>query len=256
MKLNVVVHGPGTEAPPLLIAHGLFGSARNWGAIGKRLALHRQVLAVDMRNHGDSPRHPDHGYEAMAADLGAVIAAHGGRADVLGHSMGGKAAMALALTEPARVRRLVVADMAPVPYAHSQIGYVRAMLGVDLGRVTRRAEADAALAETVPEPGLRAFLLQSLTVGEGGAGWKLALETLGEQMPRIMGFPAFAAVFDGPALFVTGAESDYVKAADWARIRALFPAAEQEALPKAGHWLHADQPNAFIAAVEGFLNRG
>lgn len=255
MKLHVIVHGPATDAPPLVIAHGLFGSARNWGAIGKRLAQHRQVLAVDMRNHGDSPRHPDHGYEAMAADLAAVIAAHGGQADVLGHSMGGKAAMALALTDPARVRRLIVGDMAPVPYAHSQIGYVKAMQAIDLDRVTRRAEADAALAERVPEAGLRAFLLQSLTLGEGGSAWKLALETLDDQMPRIMDFPQFRAVFDGPALFVTGAESDYVKAADWERIKALFPAAEKEVLPKAGHWLHADQPNGFIAAIEAFLRR-
>ncbi len=253
MKLNTIVHGAPTDAPPLVIAHGLFGSAKNWGAIGKRLALHRQVVAVDMRNHGDSPRSADHGYEAMAGDLGRVIAAHGGQADLLGHSMGGKAAMALALTEPARVRRLVVADMAPVAYGHSQIGYVQAMQSVDLGRVTRRAQADAALAAVVPAPALRAFFLQSLTVGDTGASWKLALDTLGAEMPRIMDFPAFGGAFDGPALFLTGADSDYVKAADWVRIRALFPAAEHVALPKAGHWLHADQPNGFIAAVETFL---
>ena len=108
--------------PPLVIAHGLFGSARNWSAIAKRLALHRRVIAVDMRNHGESPRSPEHGYAALAGDLAETIAGHGGRADVLGHSMGGKAAMVLALTAPAAVRRLIVADMAPVAYAHSQIG--------------------------------------------------------------------------------------------------------------------------------------
>jgi esterase len=253
MRLAAIVHGPATDRPPLLIAHGLFGSARNWGAIAKRLALHRQVVVVDMRNHGDSPQSPEHGYAALAADLAATVAAHGGRADVLGHSMGGKAAMVLALTEPGRVRRLVVADMAPVAYGHSQIGYVRAMQAVDLAAVSRRSDADSALAAAVPDPALRAFLLQSLAVGPEGASWKLNLPALAEAMPRIMDFPALAASFAGPALFLSGAASDYVRPAHWRRIRELFPAAEHRTIPGAGHWLHADAPAAFVEAVEAFL---
>ncbi len=256
MHLAAIVHGPETARPPLLIAHGLFGSARNWGAIAKRLALHRRVIAVDMRNHGDSPHSPENGYAAMAADLARTIAehaGHGGRADVLGHSMGGKAAMALALTEPARVRRLIVADMAPVAYAHSQIGFVRAMQGLDLAGVSRRSEADAALAATVPEPALRAFLLQSLAFEDGRARWKLNLSALAAEMPRIMDFPDFPGSFPGPALFLSGAGSDYVRPDHWPRIRALFPAAEQRRLPAAGHWLHADAPLAFVEAVSAFL---
>jgi pimeloyl-ACP methyl ester carboxylesterase len=258
MHLAATVYGPPTDRPPLLIAHGLFGSARNWGAIAKRLALHRQVITVDMRNHGDSPRSPDHGYSAMAGDLAETIAAQGGpgggRADVLGHSMGGKAAMMLALTEPDRVRRLIVADMAPVAYGHSQMPYVRAMQAVDLAGVTRRADADAALAAEVPEPALRAFLLQSLAVEAGRARWKLNLPALADQMPTIMGFPETPASFPGPTLFLTGAKSDYVRPAHWPRIRALFPAAEHKAIPGAGHWLHADAPNAFLAEVTAFLD--
>ena len=254
MHLNANVFGPPTGRPPLLIAHGLFGSARNWGAIGKRLALHRQVIAVDMRNHGDSPRSPEHGYAAMAGDLAETIIAHGGRTDVLGHSMGGKAAMVLALSEPARVRRLIVADIAPVAYAHSQLPYVRAMQAVDLAVVRRRSEGDAALAASVPEPGVRAFLLQSLAVGDDGAAWKLNLPALAEEMPGIMDFPDLAATFPGPTLFLTGAASDYVRPAHWPRIRALFPAAEHREIAGAGHWLHADAPRPFLEAVSGFLD--
>lgn len=243
---------PGAH-PPLLVAHGLFGSARNWGAIARRLAHDRQVVTVDMRNHGDSPRSPEHSYLAMAGDLAETVAAHGGRADVLGHSMGGKAAMMLALTEPSLVNRLVVADIAPVEYGHSQMPYVRAMQAVDLSAVNRRSDADAGLAAHVPEPSLRAFLLQSLAVEEGRARWKLNLEALAAQMPAIMTFPAVQASFGGPTLFLTGARSDYVRPEHWPRIRTLFPAARHETLAAAGHWLHADAPAAFVAAVGGFL---
>ncbi len=254
MQLAATVHGAPTDRPPLVIAHGLYGSGRNWGAIARRLADTRQVVAVDMRNHGDSPRSPEHSYEAMAGDLAATVAGLGGRADLLGHSMGGKAAMVLALSEPGRVRRLIVADIAPVAYGHSQIGYARAMQAVDLAAVRRRADADERLAAAVPEPGLRAFFLQSLAVGPGGAAWKLNLPVLAEEMPRIMAFPEVSGRFDGPTLFLTGGSSDYVGAEHWPRIRALFPAARQVAIAGAGHWLHADAPDAVAAAAAGFLD--
>jgi pimeloyl-ACP methyl ester carboxylesterase len=252
--LNTIVQG---DAPgvPLVIAHGLFGSARNWGVVARRLAEERRVIAVDMRNHGDSPWFAEHSYAAMAADLSEVIAAEGGRADLLGHSMGGKAAMVLALTEPARVGRLIVADIAPVAYAHSQMEYVRAMQAVDLRGVTRRSEADPLLAGTVPEPALRAFLLQSLSVEAGRAAWKLNLDALADQMPLIMGFPEVAGRFEGPALFVTGETSDYVRDDHWPHILELFPAARRVAIPGAGHWVHAEAPKPFAAAVAAFLEQ-
>jgi esterase len=253
MHLASTAFGTPTDRPPLVIAHGLFGSARNWGAIARRLAGDRQVVAVDMRNHGDSPWSAVNDYPAMAADLGETIAGLGGKADLLGHSMGGKAAMALALAEPARVRRLVVADMAPVAYDRSQLPYVQAMQAVDLAQVTRRADVDAALAAKVPEPEIRSFLAQSVALSEEGAGWKLNLSALGDEMPKIMGWPDLAGRFDGPALFLTGGQSDYVLPDALPRIRALFPAARIEAIPGAGHWLHADAPAAFIAAVQDFL---
>ena len=243
MQLAAVVHGPATTRPPLLIAHGLFGSARNWGAIAKRLALHRQVIAVDMRNHGDSPRSPDHGYRALAGDLAATIAAHGGCADVLGHSMGGKAAMVLALTEPDRVRRLIVADMAPVAYGHSQIGYVRAMQA-------RRPRHGRPPLRRRRRAGRRAFptrrsapsCCRASPSTDGRAAWKLNLPALadadaadhGLPRPRRPLRPADAVPDRRPLrLRPPGA---------WPRIRALFPAARHVELAGAGHWLHADAP--------------
>jgi pimeloyl-ACP methyl ester carboxylesterase len=255
MQLASTTYGPATPQPPLLVVHGLFGSGRNWGSIAKRLALHRQVVTVDLRNHGESPWSPTHDYPALAGDLAETIARHGGRMDVLGHSMGGKAAMVLALTEPDRVARLVVADVAPVAYQHDQMRYIDAMRSLDLAGIGPRSQADAALAERVPEAPVRAILLQSHAIENGRADWRLNLDALATEMPKILGFPEIDARFTGPTLFLTGAASDYVRPAYRERILALFPAEEHVSLPGAGHWLHADAPNPFIAAVERFLSR-
>ncbi len=252
VRLNRLEYGS-ADLPPLVIAHGLFGSARNWGVIAKRLSDIRHVVSVDMRNHGDSPWDDANGYEEMAGDLAGVIGTLGGRADLLGHSMGGKAAMALALLRPDLVDRLVVADIAPVSYGHTQMPVLEAMRVTDLDGVTRRSEADPRLAAHLEDAGLRAFLLQSLVVDENGARWKLNLDTLAAEMARIMGFPDLSGVFEGPAGFVTGGTSDYVRAEHRAKIMRLFPGARHLPVPGAGHWLHADKPRDFEAAVRGFL---
>jgi pimeloyl-ACP methyl ester carboxylesterase len=248
VKLATQVYGEAGDRPPLLIAHGLFGSARNWGVIAKRLAETRQAVAVDMRNHGDSPWSEVHDYPAMAGDLAEVI---DGRWDVLGHSMGGKAAMVLALTHPEKVNRLVVADIAPVAYGHTQAHLVEAMERLDLSAIATRGDADRALAADVEDPGVRAFLLQSLDVRE--KRWRLNLDVLGREMPKILSFPEVEGQFDGPALFLSGANSFYVLPEHRDRIRALFPAARFAKIPGAGHWLHAEKPREFEAAVAAFL---
>jgi len=251
--LNILRSGP-DGGTPLLIAHGLFGSARNWGVIAKRLATDRSVLAVDMRNHGRSFSAETHGYADLAGDLGEVIAAEaGGVADVLGHSMGGKAAMALALTAPERVRKLVVADIAPVAYGHTQMPYLVAMRDMDLQGIATRTAADARLAETVEDPAIRAFLLQSLDLSASPPEWRLNLATLEREMDRILGWPGIEGRFEGPALFLSGAGSDYVLAEHRPLIRTLFPNARFAKIPGAGHWLHAEKPREFAAAVETFL---
>lgn len=250
--LNYITHGSPTDRPALVIVHGLFGSARNWGVIARRLADERQVIAVDMRNHGHSPRQAPHDYPEMAGDLAEVINQIGGPVDLIGHSMGGKAAMMLALHHPQHLHRLLVADIAPVAYSHSQMSFVDAMRAVDLNQVAKRADAQAQLASQGVSHALQGFFTQSLDIAN--KRWLLNLDQLAQDMPAIMGFPPIAASWDGPALFLTGENSDYVTAAHRAPIRDLFPAARFVKLRDAGHWLHAEQPRAFEAAARAFFN--
>ncbi|MEM8631625.1 MAG: alpha/beta fold hydrolase [Pseudomonadota bacterium] len=252
MNLATTVHGAANGALPVLIAHGLFGSGRNWGVIAKRLSNDRQVITVDMRNHAESPWAESHSYPDLAGDLAGVVAAHGGCADVIGHSMGGKAAMVLALTAPERVRKLLVADIAPVGYGHTQSQLIAAMRAVDLTRVNKRSDADAQLASKVEDPAVRAFLLQSLDVP--GKRWRLNFDVLDREMDRIIGFPEIEGRFDGPTLFLSGGASDYVLPEYRPKIRALFPHAHFAKIPGTGHWLHAEKPHDFEAAARVFLD--
>ncbi|WP_171232492.1 alpha/beta fold hydrolase [Ruegeria sp. HKCCA4812] len=250
--LNTIIHGEPTARPPLVIAHGLYGSARNWGVIARRLSDQRQVVAVDMRNHAYSAWDACHDYPHLAQDIAEVIERIGGTADVLGHSMGGKAAMTLALQHGALVNKLVVADIAPVKYTHSQIQFIQAMRAVDFSCIIRRSDAEQQLAEQGVEKALQSFFTQSLDIK--GKRWLLNLDVLADQMPNIMGFPELDAQWQGPALFLSGGESDYVLPEHRAKIRALFPGARFAKIPGAGHWLHAEKPREFEAAVRTFLN--
>ncbi|MFY0635829.1 MAG: alpha/beta fold hydrolase [Vannielia sp.] len=242
-----------TAAPALLIAHGLFGSARNWNVIAKRLSGPRRVVTVDMRNHGQSPWFDSHSYPDLAADLAEVIEAEGAPMDLLGHSMGGKAAMMLALTRPELIRRLVVADIAPVAYSHTQGHLIDAMRALDLTGLASRSEADKRLAAHVDDAGTRAFLLQSLDLKSDPPRWRFNLDALEAEMSKIVGWPGPTGEFSGPALFLTGAESDYVRAEARPEIKARFPHARFAKIPGAGHWLHADKPRAFEATLEAYL---
>lgn len=244
--LNSISHGSPTDKTPAFIAHGLYGSARNWGVIVKRLSDERQVTAVDMRNHGSSPWYDSHTYADMAGDLLQVIEQP---RHLIGHSMGGKAAMVAALTHPDKVKRLVVADIAPVAYAHTQQPMIDAMRRVDLARVEKRSDALAQLSEI--DAGVATFLTQSLDIKR--KKWTLNLDTLEAEMDKIIGFPAITAQFNGPTLFLTGADSDYVLPTHRPRIKELFPNARFAKIKDAGHWLHADQPRAFEATVRQFL---
>lgn len=243
--------GTDTAHPPILIVHGLFGSGRNWGVIAKRLSRDRRVVTVDMRNHGDSPREDSQGYPEMAEDLAAVIDEIGGPVDVVGHSMGGKAAMILALTRSELVHALLVADIAPVAYDHSQSHLVDAMQALDLGTLDSRTDADAALAGSIDTKSVRAFLLQSLDLR--AKRWKLNLDVLARDMELITGFPEVTGHYDGPTLFLSGGDSDYVQPDHRARIKALFPEAKQAKIPGTGHWLHAEKPRDFEASVRAFF---
>ncbi|MEL6266271.1 MAG: alpha/beta fold hydrolase [Pseudomonadota bacterium] len=246
----------GPAGTPLVIAHGLFGQGRNFASIAKRLAERRPVATLDMRNHGDAPHDDAMTYPAMAADLAAAIAAVGAPAVLLGHSMGGKAAMALALSRPDLLAGLVVADIAPVAYDHQEHGsIVAAMRALDLAAIDRRSTAERALAAAISNPGIRAFIVQNLAVGGGAARWRPNLPVIEASMPAILGFPADLPepAFEGPTLFLHGGASDYVTPACHGRIRALFPDAEITALAGAGHWLHAEQPGPFVETLETWL---
>ena len=244
----------GADKSPLLIVHGLFGSGRNWGAIARRLADRRDVWTVDLRNHGASPRADSQSYADMAADLAGVVAVMGGIGDVLGHSMGGKAAMVLALTQGAMIRRLVIADIAPVTYSHDNTHHIDAMRALDLAGVTSRGEADRRLARNVADPALRAFFLQSLDLKSIPPRWRLNFDVLEAEMPAIVGWPDTPGMFDHPTLFLSGDQSAYVLPEHRPAILAQFPKARFARINGAGHWLHAEQPRAFEETVRVFLD--
>ena len=251
-----LIHHPAATAPtrpPLIIAHGLFGSGRNWGVIARHLADTRDTVTVDMRNHGSSPRAATQSYPDMAADLAEVISTLSGPVDVLGHSMGGKAAMVLALIRPDLVRRLVVADIAPVAYTHDQTQHIAAMRGLDLTNLASRSEADRRLSASTPDPALRAFFLQSLDLKSQPPEWRLNLNVLESEMHRIVGWPDITGSFPHATLFLSGGESRYVLPEHRATIRALFPKSRFARLPGAGHWLHAEKPREFEETVRVFL---
>ena len=254
--LNTVLTGQATDKTPLLIVHGLFGSARNWGVIAKRMSQDRQVISVDMRNHGTSFRANSMAYTDLANDLAEVLHSHGGTqgTHVMGHSMGGKTTMVLALTHPELVKSLIVADISPVAYEHSNVPLIDAMQALDLSKVEKRSDADALLSEDIFDAGVRAFLLQSLVVKE--KKWLLNLQILEDEMPKIVGWPEdVTGTFDKDTFFLSGAESSYVKRDHRAATKALFPKAKFASIPDTGHWLHAEKPREFEAALTAWLAR-
>ena len=245
------------QGPPALVLHGLFGSGTNWRTIARRLGTRLECHLVDQRNHGRSPHTPGMTYPALAADVLAYLDAHRiDRAGLIGHSMGGKTAMTLALLAQERVRWLVVADIAPAlsPSDHQPI--LDALRALALDALPSRTAADAALAPRLPDPGLRQFLLQNLVHGSSGLGFRIDLEAIAAALPDLVDFPAASpgAVYEGPTLFLRGARSDYITPHHESGIRALFPAASIATIDAAGHWLHAEQPAAVTARIEAFLN--
>ena len=238
----------------VVLLHGLFGSSGNFARVQRSLAETHRVVAFDLRNHGASPHDPAMSYAAMAADVLDSMAARGiAAAAVLGHSMGGKVAMRTALLAPDRVGRLLVADIAPVAYQHDNHAIAEAMLALPLTPDLTRARADALLAPAVPEAGVRGFLLQNLRFGAQPA-WRIGLPEIAAALPGIEGWDSPpGATYPGPVLALRGERSAFVLPEHRPAFRALFPAARFVTLRDAGHWLHADAPEAFTQVVQGFL---
>lgn len=257
MPLNAVplaFQRQGEGEPPLLILHGMFGSGRNWQTLARRWAAGRTVYTPDLRGHGASPHAAPLDYPHLAADVLALMDAQGiDVADLLGHSMGGKVAMWLALAAPERVRRLVVVDIAPAASAWDFGALVEILQALPLDRLTNRADADARLADRIESVALRQFLLQNLVYRDGGWAWRIDLALLHRAMPALMDFPVEeGAVFDRPVLFVAGGESQHLRPEHADVIARLFPDALRVEIPGAGHWPHRDDPERFQAVVQAF----
>jgi len=239
---------------PILILHGLFGFSDNWQTIAKSLAETYLVVTPDLRNHGRSPHLPTHTYPEMVEDIRLFMEEKWMfHAAVIGHSMGGKVAMQLALTHPDMVEKLVVVDMEPGLAVDNHSGIIEALLGLDLSKIMERSEAEAYLVERIPDFGTRQFLLKNITREEDGTfSWKMNLQVLWKHFPDIL-----AAVtgepFTKPTLFVRGSRSNYVKDSEWENVKILFPNAQLVTIEDAGHWVHADKPKELLEVFRAFL---
>jgi esterase len=254
MKLHRERLGSG---PPLVILHGLLGSGDNWQGLARMWAPDFTVLVPDLRNHGRSPHADEAGFQAMAQDVRELIETEGlSQVTVLGHSLGGKVAMQLAMDFPAQVKSLIVVDIAPKAYPPAHKALLEALLAVDLSRFTTRGEVDAVLAGSIPEPAIRQWLLKNL--GRDAAGtlsWKPNLPVLHKRLAELSGGFSDLRQYPGPALFVAGGRAKYVQPEDTPLIRERFPQARLEVIPEAGHWVHVEAPGKLVEMVRQFAGQ-
>ncbi|SDT37984.1 alpha/beta fold hydrolase [Microlunatus soli] len=259
-----VDHDSGRTKPRVAFCHGLFGQGKNWTSIAKQLTDDYIVALIDMPDHGRSPWTAEVSYP-HSADLVAeylLDSSDGEPWTVVGHSMGGKIAMMLALRHPDLVQSLCVVDIAPVDYTGGSefVPYVQGMRSVDLGTLRSRAEADQQLRATVPAQSVRSFLLQNLRRGsdddQTGWHWQMNLQLLGDQLATLGGWPdPHAEPYPGPTLWVGGADSNYIRPEYAPAMRGLFPQLRTVKIKNARHWVHSDQPEVFTAVLKDFLSR-
>ena len=252
---------PIEESTPIIILHGLFGSNRNWHPIARSLSDKHTVYSLDLRNHGKSPHSAAMDYHHMAEDVLAFIKNEVNHnqirpVNIIAHSMGGKAAMWLALSHPEVIAKLVVVDIAPVTYEHDFSEVLNAFESVPLELIQSRQDAEKYLAQTIGQGSLRQFLLQNLQFKDGKYTWRLNLTAIIHSITDITGFPDTKDIkpFPGRVLFIGGGQSDYLNKANQALTRALFPKASFSMIKPGGHWLHAEQPGLFKALVEPYFS--
>lgn len=239
---------------PVVLIHGLFGSYENLGVIERSLSEQYRVLNIDVRNHGRSGHSADMNYQLMAEDLAQTLdQLNIPVAVLLGHSMGGKLAMAFALQHPQRVSKLILADIAPVAYPPRHNSIFAGLTAVDLAGISSRADADKQLAQHINEPGVRQFLLKSLVKEDDSFHWRFNLAALQANYAALVDAPLTEGSYDGPTLFIKGGDSDYILPEHKARIMQLFPQAQAKIIQGTGHWLHAEKPAAFTKLVQDFL---
>ena len=251
MQLHCEVLGSGA---PLVILHGLFGSLENWRPVGKSLASEFKLFLVDQRNHGLSPHSQEMNYEVMAEDLVQLLANQSlAEACVLGHSMGGKTAMQLALLHPQVVEKLIVVDISPASDSARHRPTIEGMLGLKLSHFQTRNAIEQALEPSVPDLAMRRFLLKNVARTAHGFKWKIGLREIGENYAKLIEAIATEPRFDKPTLFIRGENSDFLRDNDLKLIRHLFPRTEMQTILGAGHLVHYEKPQAFISIVSEFL---
>ncbi|OOZ36318.1 hypothetical protein BOW51_07760 [Solemya velesiana gill symbiont] len=259
MKLNYREYGVFREdRPSLLLLHGLLGSSANWHSIARELGSDCHLIVPDLRNHGGSPHDSDISYDAMVADLLALIDDQGFDSVVLvGHSMGGKAAMWLSLNYPDLVEGLVVVDISPVRYPNRFGTILKALCELDLDGLDDRGQADMKLAQLLEQRALRQYLLQNLVQQAGQWNWRVNLEAIEKGLDGIIGFPDVDdnSQYLGPVQFIYGGNSDYVQHEHERIIRDTFPFACLRSVPGAGHWVYSEKPDEFLAALRSFLGK-
>lgn len=241
-------------APPLIILHGFFASSRNWRQIAEKLSVRFHVYVLDMRNHGNSDHDSVMDYPVMAEDVRQFIISRGmANVSLLGHSMGGKIAMWFALNYPTMINKLLIVDIAPVSYQHSFDDLIQSLKALPLAQISNRKQAEVYLAESIPELSYRQFLLQNLILKDGEYCWRIDLDIFYQTADNIIGFPDARHLlpYPGVALFIAGKESNYINPQATGE---LFPASIVKTINDAGHWLHVQQPAAFLAVVEEFLS--
>ena len=251
-----------SAAPPLVILHGLFGTLDNWQTLARRWAEEAglRVISVDLRNHGRSFHAPEHSYALMAQDVLALLdylRLDANRLTLMGHSMGGKAAMTLALGYPERLAQLLVLDIAPrFSNMEHQDDIIAGLRAVDLSTIQSRQQAEAALAQRIPQLGVRQFLLKNLYRREDNSfAWRINLPALIENLAAIGEEISAAQPFMKPTLFIRGGKSDYILPEDKLHsIPALFPNSQVATVPDAGHWVHAEKPNEVFELVRNFVS--
>jgi esterase len=244
------------QRPTLLLIHGLLGSSANWHSIARALSDDYHIIVPDLRNHGRSPHSPEVSYLSLAGDLHDLIDEHGLDSVVLvGHSMGGKAAMLFSLIHPDMVEGMVAVDVSPVSYPNRFNSIFSALNEIPVETLLDREQAEEMLATQLEERGLRQYLLQNLMLENGVWTWRANLGALEAGIGQIVGFPNVEkdSQYLGPALFLYGANSDYVAPEYQTTIQTLFPYARLRSVAGAGHWVYAEQPEAFLAALKAFL---
>ncbi len=258
MALNLAFETVGS-GPPLLVLHGLFGSSRNWRGVASQLEATHTVHSADLRNHGASPWADSMDYNEMADDVLQLMDRLGlPEAAVMGHSMGGKTAMALALRQPQRVTCLVVVDIAPVSYADTLTPLTEAMRSIDVMAAASRTEVQTRLQRAIPDAGVVPFLMQNLVAHNDHFDWRINLMGISAAMPQLCNFPGelLGARFDRPVTVIAGDRSNYVEQRDGAAFRPMFGQVEVEIIRDAAHWVHADQPAALLTCVRQALEEG